>query len=131
MSPINAISSLGKLSLPGGAYVQGQVDLGHQGGREWWGWVASAHVPVAPRVAVAARVEGYRDPDQIIVVTGTPDGFNGAGASLGLDVAPPGGLLWRTEVRGLHTTARLFPRGGSSDASTSGLLLVSSLALTF
>lgn len=120
---------LGKWSLPGGAYVQGQVDLGHQGGSDWWGWVVSAHVPAAPRVAVAARFEGYRDPEQVILATGTPNGFKGLGASLGLDVSAPGGLLWRTEGRVLHTTADLFPKDGVANSSRSNVLLVSSLAL--
>jgi len=124
---------LGKVALgsTGDGYVQGQVDVGHQGSSDWWGWVVAAHLPVRPRVAVAARIEAYQDPDQVVLATGTPNGFHGAGASLGLDVAVPGGALWRVEARVLHTTSDLFPKNGAPASSPTDGLLVSSLALTF
>jgi len=122
---------LGKWSWSGSAYVQGQVDVGHQGGSTWWGWVLSAHLPVATRLAVAARLEGYQDPDQVILVTGSADAFTALGGSIGLDVSAPGGLLWRSEARVLHATADLFPKNGAAYASRTDALLVSSLALSF
>ncbi len=111
--------------------LQGQVDAGTQGGDGWWGWVVIARRALSSRAAISGRIEGYRDPHQVIVVTGTPNGFEAIGGSAGCDVALPGGALWRSEARILHASAPLFPGNGAADAARSDVLFVSSLALTF
>lgn len=122
---------LGKLALGGGLVVQGQTDFGHQGTSDWWGWVVTARRPITPAVAFAVRAEGYSDPDQVILATGTANAFKGHGASLNLDVSMAGGLLWRTEARVLRTSAALFPDNGAPNATRTNVLAVSSLALSF
>jgi hypothetical protein len=121
---------LAKLSLPAGLVVQGQFDYGKQGGSVWFGWTLTGRKPVTPAVAVAARLEQYSDPDQVIVVTGTPNPLKTVGGSLGLDVGRTDGLLWRTEVRGLRASAPLFPSGGAANGSRNSLLVVTSMALS-
>jgi putative OmpL-like beta-barrel porin-2 len=110
--------------------LQGQADYGREAGRDWYGVVAVGRETLTPTLALAARLERYSDPHQLIVVTGAPAGLRANGASLGLDVGRADGLLWRTEVRGLHSTALLFPSHGVANASRNNLLVVTSLALT-
>jgi hypothetical protein len=97
----------------------------------WYGGAAIARLSLSREVAVAARLERYADPDGVIVSTGSPSGFRVNGASLGLDVAPAAGVLWRSEVRGFAAQGAVFPlRGGSAFGRRDGAV-VSSLALTF
>ena len=118
-----------KASL-GRTAFQGQADYGREAGRDWYGVVAVGRETLTPTLALVARLERYTDPHQLIVVTGAPAGLTANGASLGLDVGRADGLLWRTELRGLHSTALLFPSHGVADASRNNLLVVTSLALT-
>ena len=96
----------------------------------WYGFTVVAKLPVSASAALAARIERYSDPDQVIVATGIGTGFSANGVSLGCDIRYPGGLLWRTEVRGLRGSTPLFPRGSAVNASSTTVLVVSSLALT-
>ncbi len=110
--------------------VQGQVDYGREAGRDWYGLVAIGRETVAPTAWLSLRLERYSDPHQIIVVTGTAAGLETNGASLGLDVGRTDGVLWRTELRGLHATSPLFPSHGVPDAARNNFVIVTSLALT-
>ena len=110
--------------------MQGQVDYGREAGRDWYGLVAIGRETVAPTAWLSLRLERYSDPHQIIVVTGTAAGLETTGASLGVDVGRPAGVLWRTELRGLHATSPLFPSHGVPDAARNNFVIVTSLALT-
>lgn len=121
---------MGRFTWPGGLLVQGQMDLGRRASSTWYGFTLVASLPIAASAALSGRVERYSDPDQVIVTTGTTEGFSTSGASIGCDIKYPGGLLWRTEVRGLRADAALFPSGSTPYASRTNLLVVSSLALT-
>jgi hypothetical protein len=121
---------MAKAALPHGVSVQTQVDVGKDGGQDWYGMALIGRKEISPTLAIAARLERYSDPDQAIVVTGTAAGFVANGASIGLDVGRLAGPLWRTEVRYLRSTADLFPSGGAANASRSNVVLVTSLALT-
>ena len=101
------------------------------GNSTWYGGAAIARLGISPKVAVAARVERYADPDGVIVSTGTANAFRVNGASLGIDVTPTGGTLWRTEVRGLAARDPIFPRHGGGGYTRGDGSLVTSLALTF
>lgn len=110
--------------------AQGQVDYGREAGRDWYGWVATGRQTVAPTVVLSLRLERYSDPHQVIVTTSVPAGLKVDGASLGVDVGHTNELLWRTEVRGLHATALLFPSAGVPDRARHDVLVVTSLALS-
>ena len=114
----------------GGLSGQGQVDYGSEAGHAWYGLVALGREVVAPAVALSLRVERYSDPHQVIVVTGVPAGLVTNGASLGVDIGSPTGVLWRTEVRGWRATSALFPSRGVPNATRDNLVIVTSLALT-
>ena len=96
----------------------------------WYGAALIGRIKVSPTAAVAARLERYVDPDGVIVATGTPHGFRVSGASLGLDVAPHVGVVWRVEARGFHSRDAIYPQHAGGLARGDAVF-VSSLALTF
>jgi hypothetical protein len=128
-----------KSGLTSAFTLQGNVDYGTQqqavtGSSSWWSTALIGKLQVTPVVGVSGRVERYQDPDQVIVVTGSPGGFKATMASLGLDVSPLGNtrVLWRSELRGTLAGDPIFPnRSASTGVSKSNTLLVTSLALTF
>lgn len=114
------------------------ADLGVQEGgpgedsHTWYGGALVGGYQVAPAVSLGGRVETYSDRDQVIVVTGTPDGLRTWGGSVNLDVVTSGRALWRTEIRALRATDPVFPdRDGTAALSRHNVVVVTSLALTF
>ena len=122
---------MAKGSLPSGTQWQGQVDAGRQDSSDWYGLVAIVKQPLTSRVALVGRVERYSDPDQVIIASGAALGFVGNGASVGLDVQIDNGVLWRTELRGIRTTARLFSEGAAQRPTDNNGVLVTSLSIAF
>jgi hypothetical protein len=128
-----------KSGLTSAFTLQGNVDYGRQqqavtGSDSWWSVGLIGKLQVTPVVGISGRAERYQDPDQVIVVTGSPGGFKATMASLGLDVSPLGNtrVLWRSELRGTWAGDPVFPnRSAATGTSTSNTLLVTSLALTF
>jgi hypothetical protein len=118
--------------------LRGTFDYGMQrrtpreGSANWRGWAAIVRYQLTAVVAVAARAEGYSDPEQVIVLTAQRYGLRASGGSLNVDVTPHGRLLWRTEGRYLHASDRLFPsRTTVSGLARGDAVLVTSLGLTF
>lgn len=95
----------------------------------WHGGALLAHVQVASRWTVCGRAEYYRDPDQVIVNTGTEGGLVATGGSLTLDFAPAERVLLRTEGRVFATDRRVWPSHDGLDNRDA--FLVTSLAITF
>lgn len=133
-----ATRSFGQLMLKANPHrdllLQAHLDLGRQRGsgaaRDWWGAVGIARLALERRMALVARVERFADPAQVVAVTGTPEGFVVNGGSVGFDVRGPEGLLWRTELRALRATGRIFPDAGGPAARRTSTALITSLALT-
>lgn len=107
-----------------GTQWQGQVDVGHQDRSDWYGLVAVLRQPVTDHVALTGRVERFSDPDQVIIGTGLQDGFTGNGASAGVDVTIDRGVQWRSELRGIRTTAALYPEGAARRPGRNNAVLV-------
>jgi hypothetical protein len=121
--------------IDGGTQSRGTTGVTSDGTSSWLGGVAIVRVQTTPRVALSLRAEGYADRDQVIIATGAIDDvpnapFRGAGGSIGVDVAPYPRVLWRSELRALHTKDAIFPNG-SNAARSGNALVVTSLALTF
>ncbi len=117
--------------------VEAQVDVGRQGqgsgssdADSWTGGVLAARWALRPTVSLVGRAEWYNDPAQVIVVTGVADPFKAAGGSIGLEVSPGEGFLWRTELRTLSADAELFPdRDAAGGLSKSNLVLVTAFTM--
>jgi hypothetical protein len=104
---------------------------GDAAGSTWYGFALVGHHRLSPRLALAARIERYEDADQVIVVTGTPKGFQVNGASVGIDVAPSGILLWRTELRGFRSDDAIYPNDDEPGRlSQDDVVVATSLALS-
>lgn len=97
----------------------------------WVGGSLMLRRRVTDRTSISARGEWYNDPSQVIIATGGP-GFRAAGGSLGLDVTPRAGVMWRTEARMLSSPDALFPdRDSAGGFGTQNVVLTTSLALRF
>ena len=99
-----------------------QTDVGFQNqtttvdDRWWYGLTAIAKAQVSKMVGIVGRFERYADPDQVIILTGSPNGFKAWGASFGVDTTLYNGVMWRNEFRALWSSARLFPSQGGDES---------------
>lgn len=113
----------------------GQYDLGFQDRREapgessWAGATLMARYKLNDTQGVSARIEHYRDADQVVVVTGRDQGMSAFGGSIGFDQNLDTGFVWRTEIRHLNATSGVFPNG-SNDRTTSNTTATTSIALS-
>lgn len=115
--------------------LAGSVDYGRQElfwSNEKGNWYAAmliARQQLNSRFAIAGRIEHYNDPQQIIVFSGTANGFQTSSLSLNLDYIPAPNFLFRLEARGYDSEDEIFI--GEEDAGDQTLLLVTSLSLAF
>jgi hypothetical protein len=138
-SRLRVLNGVGfKSGLTSAFTMQGNFDYGRQqqtvsGSDSWWSAGLIGKLQVTPVVGISGRAERYQDPDQVIVVTGSPDGFKATMASVGLDVSPLGNtrVLWRSELRRTWAGDPIFPDRSATGVSRRNTLLVTSLALTF
>ena len=84
---------LAKVSAGHGWDFWGTFDVGAQtvpdaSTQTWYGAVIIGRKALSKKVAVVGRVEGHSDRDQVLILTGTPDGFRTIGGSIGVDVQP-------------------------------------------
>lgn len=113
-----------------------QLDIGFQkkpdesGSSEWLGASLMGRIKIAEDKKISMRLEHFRDPDQIVLVTNRPNYFNTYGASLGLDQFLEYGILWRTEVRYLGADRKVFPQD-QVDFSKDNTTITTSLAMSF
>lgn len=113
-----------------------EFDMGFQrksvgsGNSDWLGTSLMARYKVSETQKLALRVEHFRDPDQILIVTGQVQSFSVFGGSVGWDQILESYLLWRTEVRYLSADEKVFPKG-VSEVSESNTTVTTSLALSF
>jgi hypothetical protein len=111
------------------------VDYGRQDtdavdGASWYGGSFIGQVLASPRIAFSARVERYSDPDQIVIATGLPDGFETWSGSIGLDAKIADLALWRIELRGFNSDAPVWP-DDTGPLKKSGGFVVTSLGVSF
>jgi hypothetical protein len=111
------------------------VDYGRQGrdSGETADWISGSFIgqlQVTPTAAVNARIERYSDPDQVIITTGLPYGFQAWGGSVGLDIKIADVALWRVEARGFTSTNELWPHEGGPLRKRGGFV-VNSIGVSF
>lgn len=112
-----------------------QFDIGFQkkpdspSESSWNGASLMARYSFNPLQKIGLRAEAFQDSDQIIIVTNTAQGFNGAGASVGFDQTLEDGILWRTELRYLKANHDVFPK--ESSFASENLTATTSWSLSF
>jgi hypothetical protein len=101
------------------------------GTASWWGMTSIGKYRATSTLSLVGRFEVFRDPSQVLVVTGLPRSFQTTAASLGIDVAFAGPLLWRTEGRYYWSRYDVWPLHSVSHFGSNDSFIVTSLALTF
>jgi hypothetical protein len=114
--------------------VSSSFDFGAQNrseqSRAWWyGWMIVPHYRVNEVYAIAARLEQYRDPDQILIQTPSGKAFDVVGLSLNIDVTIIPNLIWRSEYRVFLGGNEVFQRRESFSASDG--FVITSLMYSF
>ncbi len=97
---------------------------------QWQGALVTARYKLNDKQKVSARIEHFKDRDQIVITTNTLSSFSGWGASLGFDQNLEDNVLWRLEARYLATDDPVFPKD-ASELTDSNFALTSSLSLMF
>ncbi len=114
-------------------YFMSQFDLGWQDRgntvRRWGGFSIISRYALSSTLALAHRVESYRDPHSVIVNTVSGRPFEVWGMSLGLDSQLTENLVWRSELRGFSGSQPVFQ--GKRGISAQNGMWVTSLSATF
>lgn len=96
----------------------------------WLTAVAIGRFETGKKTALALRAEYYADDNGVIIATAAPGGFRTWGASVNVDYAILPNVLWRAEVRYLHSRSEIFERRNSMPVQGSASV-VTSLAVAF
>lgn len=95
----------------------------------WYGPVLITRFALSKQWTMALRAEYYVDDNQVIIATGTPNGFQTFGASLNVDYAPVSNVLCRLEGRLLNSKDQIFER--NNVAVNSNIAILASMAVQF
>ncbi|GAB2793822.1 porin [Rhabdobacter roseus] len=94
----------------------------------WCSPVGIVRYTPTEQLALAARAEYYADPNEVIIASGTPNGFQTAGYSVNVDIQVQGNLLWRVEARTFRSRDAIFT--SDNPPRRSNTFVGTSLALT-
>ena len=94
----------------------------------WYSPVLIAQYMVSDKVKIAARGEYYSDANQVIIATGTPNGFQTLGYSANLDYMITEDVWWRIEARGFSSKDQVFEKNGTP--SETNFFVATSLAVS-
>jgi len=125
---------IGTVSLSPSLQLAANFDLGfqektdHSGMANWHDVTLLMRKQLFQKLFASFRLEDYVDPYQLDVTTGTPNGFQTWGYSVGLDCQLKGKILWRTEYRELFSRDSVFV--GNEKASSYDPLIVTSLSVS-
>jgi hypothetical protein len=79
--------------------------------------------------AIAARIEYFSDGNGVIIPTGTPNNFITVGGSVNLDYAPVPPVVWRLELRTLHSRDAVYPTLAGYQNTDGFIVLSAALSL--
>lgn len=85
----------------------------------WWNTGIQANYAIVPKVKMNARLEYFNDEDGVVFGRYGEVGTNILGYSAGFDVDLYKGLIWRTEVRNLNSSEKVFVNNQSELKSNS------------
>lgn len=97
----------------------------------WYAPIAIMRFTPNQKFAFALRTEYYSDKNEVIVATGTPNGFQIWGYSTNIDVKITEKALWRLEARTFNSIKDPIFVNKSSQTTSSNYFLVTSIALSF
>lgn len=95
----------------------------------WYSPVLIVRYSLTDKIRIAARGEYYSDPDEVIIATGTQNGFQTFGTSFGLDFLPIENAMIRIEGRTFNSKDAIFVFNGSP--SNQNYFLTSVISLSF
>ena len=95
----------------------------------WYSPVLIIQFKPTEKIRIAARGEYYSDEKGVIIVTGTPNGFQTIGYSLNFDYLPADNVMFRIEGRGLSSKDQIFSM--DNKPSTQNYFITTSLAISF
>lgn len=94
----------------------------------WYTPVLIAKYSVSDKMSIAARAEYYNDANQVIISTGTVNGFQTYGYSLNIDYQLMDNVVWRIEGRGFSSKDEIFNM--DKQLSTQNYFLTTALAVS-
>lgn len=118
-----------RFSLGASADYGRQKLLGSSTVGNWYSGMVLAKYQLAPKSFLSGRAEYYSDEEQVIIFTGTANGFQTFSATLNYNYEPVPGFLYRIEARGYAAEDAVFT--GKEGTRKTNLLLVTSLAVKF
>ena len=95
----------------------------------WFAPILILKYAINGKWAVAARGEYYYDRNEVIIVSGTSNGFQTSGFSFNLDYAPVNNALIRFEARTLKSKDNIFVKGNGFKSNNS--FITSSFVVSF
>lgn len=106
-----------------------QQEKGKSGMNQWYSPIVIARYAFTDKFAMAGRVEHYNDKQEVIISTGTKNGFQTTGYSLNLDFTPYNNVMFRMEGKLYDSQDDIFMKGAAWKGSNTAL--TTSLALWF
>lgn len=95
----------------------GGFDIGLQKansqGQLWYTPVLMLQYTANAKMKFALRTESYQDGNEVMIATGTPQGFRVIGISLNVDYAISNHILWRAEIKHLQSRDFIFTKQGN------------------
>ena len=93
---------------------------------KWFSPILILRYTLSAKTRLACRAEYYSDPRQVIIQTGTPNGFKTMGYSLNYDYCPFENAMMRIEARQLISKDKIF-----ESTSNQNIYLTTSFAISF
>lgn len=124
------INVTGKLGIIAGFDIGAEQKVkGSSSMNAWYAPVLILKYAINSKWAVAARGEYYYDRNEVIIVSGTSNGFQTSGFSFNLDYAPVNNAVIRLEARTLESKDNIFVKGNGFKSNNS--FITSSLVVSF
>ncbi|REA57435.1 porin [Dyadobacter luteus] len=105
-----------------------------KGSRQYNNWfvpVMIVRYTASPKLSFAARGEYFSDEKEVIITTGSNNGFRTTGVSVNMDYALFDKVLWRLEVRRLSSNDALFAKKTNEGFGRNNLFATTSLSIVF
>jgi hypothetical protein len=106
-----------------------EKDVDQNGVNIWYSPVTIFRYKFSEKTFASIRAEYYSDRHNVIVATGSPNGFDVASASANVDYYIMENVLWRTEARLFRSSDRIFPEDAGLMRTNS--FVASSLSISF